>query len=124
MARYLDDTEFYFEIMISKGRGKLTPKSQKMIILIGERMIQKFENKYKTEDDKFDCMQSGILSMFKNWQNFNEKRYHQAFPYFSEICKRGIAAGLNELYQKKNNQTPPKMVSLSSSNDGKGLHNI
>ena len=35
-----------------------------------------------------------------------------------------IAAGLNELYQKKNNQTPPKMISLSSSNEGKGLHNI
>jgi hypothetical protein len=124
MAKYLDDADFYFEISVSKGKGKLTTKSQKMIILIGEKMIQKFENKYKTNDDKNDCKQSGIMMMFKNWQNFNEKRYIQAFPYFSEICKRGIAAGLNELYQKKNNQTPPKMISLSSSNDGKGLHNI
>ena len=37
-------------------------------------------------------------------KGFNEKKYSSAFPYFSEICKRGIAAGLNTIYQKKYNQ--------------------
>ena len=80
--------------------------------------------KYKTSDDKFDCMQQGILMMFQNWNGFNEKKYSSAFPYFSEICKRGIAGGLNVIYQKKNNQESPRMISLSHSNEGKGLHNI
>ena len=53
-----------------------------------------------------------------------DKKYSSAFPYFSEICKRGIAAGLNTIYQKKNNQESPKMISLNHSNDGKGLHNF
>lgn len=124
MANYIDDTEFYFEIVLSKGKGILTPKAERMIIKIGEEMIKKFERKYKTSDDKFDCMQQGLLMMFQNWQGFNEKKYSSAFPYFSEICKRGIAGGMNVIYQKKNNQDTPKMISLSHSNEGKGLHNI
>ena len=62
--------------------------------------------------------------MLSNWNLFNEKKYSSAFPYFSEICKRGIAGGLNVIYQKKNNQDSPRMISLSHSNEGKGLHNI
>ena len=124
MARYIDDTEFFYEISISKGKGRLTKKAENMIIKIGEEMIKKFERKYKTPDDKYDCMQQGILMMLQNWNLFNEKRYSSAFPYFSEICKRGIAGGLNVIYQKKNNQDSPKMISLSHSNEGKGLHNI
>ena len=124
MARYIDDTVFTYEIIVSKGKGKLTRNAEKMIIKIGEEMIKKFERKYKTSDDKYDCMQQGILMMFQNWTGFNEKKYSSAFPYFSEICKRGIAGGLNVIYQKKNNQESPRMVSLSHSNDGRGLHNI
>jgi len=124
MAKYIDDTDLYFEILISKGKGKLTRKAEKMIILIGEEMIKKFDRKYKTSDDKYDCMQQGIMMMLLNWKLFNEKKYASAFPYFSEICKRGIAGGLNVIYQKKNNQEVPRMISLSSANDGKGLHNI
>lgn len=124
MARYINDDDFYYEIKLSLGKGKLTRESEKMIIKIGEEMIKKFERKYKTPDDKYDCMQQGILMMLQNWASFNDKKYSSAFPYFSEICKRGIAGGLNVIYQKKNNQDIPKMVSLSHSNDGKGLHNI
>ena len=91
---------------------------------MNETIEGKFDRKYKTSDDKFDCMQQGILMMLQNWKLFNEKKYSSAFPYFSEICKRGIAGGLNVIYQKKNNQDSPRMISLSHSNEGKGLHNI
>ena len=55
MARYIDDDEFYFEIKISLGKGKLTRKSEKMIIKIGEEMIRKFERKYKIDYFDFGC---------------------------------------------------------------------
>jgi len=87
MARYIDDTEFYYEIIISKGKGKLTKKSEKMIIKIGEEMIKKFERKYKTTDDKYDCMQQGLLMMFQNWQGFNEKNIHQLSHIFQKFVK-------------------------------------
>ena len=47
MARYVDDTEFYFEVVISKGRGKLTIKAEGMMIKIGEEMIKKGYNQIK-----------------------------------------------------------------------------
>ena len=65
MAKYIDDTNFYFEVIISKGKGKLTRNAERMIIMIGEEMIKKFERKYKTSEDKYDCMQQGILMMLQ-----------------------------------------------------------
>ena len=62
--------------------------------------------------------------MFQNWQNFNEERFENALPYFTEIFKRAIAGGLNEIYNIKPNRDKIISISLNSSNDGHGLHNI
>ena len=83
MAKYIDDDQFYYEVILSKGKGKLTRNAERMIIKIGEEMIKKFERKYNTPDDKYDCMQQGMLMMLQNWANFNEKKYSSAFPYFT-----------------------------------------
>jgi hypothetical protein len=34
---------------------------------------------------------NGLLDMFQNWYNFNEDKSINAFAYFSEIFKRGLA---------------------------------
>jgi len=124
MANFLDDDELFYEIVLSKGQGFLTKKAERMFILIGENMIRTKNTMYKSQDDKYDCMSQGILMMFQNWRAFNEKKYSSAFPYFSEIFKRGMTSGFNQIIQKKNNQEPPKMISLDSCNDGEGFHNI
>jgi len=124
MANYLDDNELFYEIVLSKGRGVLTKKAERMFILIGENMIRKKNNMYKTQDDKNDCLQTGLLFMFEKWQNFNEKKYKLALPYFSEIFKRGMAQGYNDLTNKKTNQEKIVMISLDSCNDGEGFHNL
>lgn len=123
MAKYLEDHELYYEIVLSKGKGKLTKKAEKMLILIGNKTITKKERNYKSIDDRNDCLQQGLYMMFQNWQNFNEKRYKSALPYFSEIFKRAMAQGLKEIYNIKNKEKI-SMISLDSSNDGHGLHNI
>jgi len=124
MARYLEDNELYYEIVLSKGKGKLTKKAENMLILIGNNIIRKKEKYYRNPDDKNDCLHQGFLMMFQNWKNFNEKRYKNALPYFSEIFKRAMAGGLKEIYNVKNNKDKVTMISLDSSNDGHGLHNI
>ena len=124
MANYLDDDDLYYEIVLSKGRGFLTKKAEKMLLLIGENIIRKKNNMYKTQDDKNDCLQTGLLFMFQKWKNFNEKKYRLAFPYFSEVFKRGMACGYNELTQKKTNRERIIMVSIDSSNDGEGFHDL
>lgn len=124
MAKYLEDRELYYEIVLSKGKGKLTKKAERMLILIGNRIITKKERNYNSIDDRNDCLQQGLYMMFQNWRNFNEKRYKSALPYFSEIFKRAMAQGLKEIYNVKNNKEKVTMISLDSSNDGQGLHNI
>ena len=124
MANYLNDTDLFYVVVLSKGRGYLTKKAERMFILIGENMIRKKNNMYKTQDDRNDCLQTGLLFMFEKWTNFNEKKYKLALPYFSEIFKRGMAQGYNELTNKKTNQERVVMISLDSCNDGEGFHNM
>lgn len=124
MAKYLEDHELYYEIVLSKGKGKLTRKAERMLILIGNEVITKKDRYYKSDDDKKDCLQHGLYMMFQNWYKFDENRFKSALPYFTEIFKRAMAQGLKDIYNIKNYKDKVTMISLDSSNDGKGLHNI
>lgn len=108
---------------MSKSQGKLTRNAEKMLELLAKKTIKKM--RYWNNDDKLDCYQSGLLDMFQNWYNFNEEKSVNAFAYFTEVFKRGIAKGYNELYKKKgDNDHQIKLLSIEGSNDGNGLHSI
>ena len=79
--------------------GKLTRDAQIMLELLGKETIKKM--KYTNPDDKMDCLQSGLLDMYSNWHNFNEEKGDNAFAYFTEIFKRGMSKGMNQLRKKK-----------------------
>lgn len=120
---YLSNKELYCEIIVSKAQGRLTRPAQKMLELLGKKTIKKM--RYWSEDDKMDCYQSGLLDMYQNWYNFNENKSVNAFAYFTEIFKRGLAKGFNEIYKKKgDNENLVKVISIEGSNDGNGIHSI
>ena len=120
---YLNNKDFYVEMVISKAQGHLTDKAKIMIELLAKKTIKKF--RFYNQDDKMDCYMFALLDMYSNWYNFDEDRYQNAFSYFTEIFKRGSAKGLNTLYKKKgDNDKSIKMISLNSSNDGNGMHSI
>jgi hypothetical protein len=120
---YLNNKDLYVEIIISKAQGKLTKNAERMLELLAKKTIKKM--KYWSNDDKLDCYQSGILDMFQNWYNFNEEKSVNAFAYFTEIFKRGLAKGFNEIYKKKgDSDNQIKILSIESSNDGQGLHSL
>jgi hypothetical protein len=121
--QYLNNKELYIEIIVSKAQGKLTRNAEKMLELLAKKTIKKM--RYWSNDDKLDCYQSGLLDMFQNWYNFNEDKSINAFAYFTEIFKRGLAKGWNDLYKKKgDNEHQIKLISINSANDGNGLHSI
>lgn len=120
---YLNNKDLYVEIIVSKAQGRLTRSAEKMLELLAKKTIKKM--RYYSNDDKMDCYQSGLLDMFQNWYNFNEEKSVNAFAYFTEVFKRGIAKGYNELYKKKgDNDHKIKLISIESSNDGQGLHSL
>jgi|TARA_R110002167_G_scaffold90201_2_gene243239 hypothetical protein len=120
---YISNKELYVEVIVSKARGKLTRDAEKMLLLLATRTIKKM--RYSYNDDKLDCYQSGLLDMFDNWYNFSEEKSTNAFAYFTEIFKRGLAKGYNQIYKKKgDNDHEIKLISIQNSNDGQGIHSI
>ncbi len=120
---YLNNKELFIEIIISKAQGRLTRNAEKMLELLAKKTIKKM--RYWSNDDKLDCYQSGLLDMYQNWYNFNEDKSVNAFAYFTEIFKRGLAKGFNQLYLKKGDgDNLIKLISIEGSNDGIGLHSI
>ena len=111
-------------MVLSKGKGLLTKKAEKIFKLLGDNTIIKLKYRYRNTDDMNDCLQSGLLFMFLNWNSFNEKKFKDAMPYFTEIFKRGATDGYNKLLNKKSNQEGIPTISLDSCNDGDGFFNI
>ena len=126
MANYLEDCDLYYEIVLSKGKGYLTRKAERYFELIAKNAIRKLSSRFKDEDEMNDCMQTGRLVLLEKWYNFDEKKFKYALPYFSEVAKRGFTAGYNECRGRKPHQQNNfiKFISLNSSNDGGGMHNI
>jgi hypothetical protein len=75
MAIYLKDSDLYYQIKLSKGKGYLTPTAQNMLILIVKNMITVKQKYYKTEDDFNDIFQSTVLHVLTNWKGFNPDKY-------------------------------------------------
>lgn len=120
---YLNNKDLYIEIIVSKSQGRLTKKAEKMLEILGKETIKKM--RYWNNDDKLDCYQSGLLDMFQNWYNFNEEKSTNSFAYFTEVFKRGIAKGFNDIYKKKGDtENRIRLISLEGSNEGRGLHSL
>jgi len=109
---YVNDNDLVYEIMLSQGKGLLTKKAEKMLILIAKNAILKKRSYYQETQDYDDCYQEGVLMLLLNWKKFNHKKYYYALPYFTEIFKRGLAFGYNKSVNKKNSGVTPSFVRL------------
>lgn len=114
---YLNNKDLYDEIVKSKDLDELTPKAEKMLVLLAERAITKM--KYVSLDDKKDCLSFAVLDLLKYWRSFNPK-YKNAFAYFTEIAKKGYAKGWNKLYPKKYAGT----ISINGGMDSDGIYSL
>ena len=119
----VNSKEFYYEMVLSQGQGRLTNKAKKMLMLLAYNAINK--KTYRNVDDKNDCLQTSLMCMFQNWYKFNKFKSKNLFAYFTEIYKRGSAQGFDMLFKKKGDPTNAyKLVHMHSVNDGNGTYNI
>jgi len=122
--QHTDDIDLMYEIILSKGLGYLTKKAEKMLLIVGREFMHKKHADYKSVDDRNDCVQEGYLNLYnKNkWMEFNERKYTKSLPYFTEVFKRGIQNGFNDLENKKKKDI--KFISLDGSeNNDRGIYN-
>jgi len=108
--KYLSNKDLYCELIVSKAKGRLTKEAERMLILLAKNVIRKMY--YNDYNDRLDCLQSAYLDVFSNWYSFDENKGDNAFAYFTEIIKRGMAKGWNARYRLKGDPDA-KVISLT-----------
>lgn len=120
----VDPKTLFIEVKTSKGLGRLTPKAQELFQVLVKNVIRKMQ--YADEDDRRDCQQTALMMLFANWHNFDCDRFSGAFAYFTEVAKRGLGQGFNEIHQKRglDRNDYRKHISVSGANGGQGMHSV
>ena len=86
------------------------------------RTTSPFNVIYTQETEK---VQPPVKKVFKIIEVIDIEKSKNAFAYFTEIFKRGIARGYGELYKKKGDPDGIyKHISIEGSNEGDGIYNI
>lgn len=115
-----------YEIILSKGLGRLTKRAEEMLYILVNNAIRK--SSFYKDDDKYDAIQTSFLNIYLKWESFNPSKADNAFNYFTEVHKRSIAESINTFYDKpglkKHEQKKMRFISIQSSNEGKGIYNF
>ena len=120
---YITNDELYYEIVVSLAMGQLTTKASSMLILLCNKIIKRF---YYTDPQlKEDCLSRAQLQVFTFWYNYNEYDTNP-FAFYTEVIKRGIAAGYRENKKQKGmGNEYVQIYSLDRSGpEGEGIYNI
>jgi len=115
MAKYCDNKELLAEIIKSKEAGVLTPRAVELLMRMANEISKVF--KYKYEDDRQDCISYAIEDCIKYWRSFDPTKSSNAFAYYTQMCKNGMAKGWRDLYPVKSSMK----VSISETD---GVHNF
>ena len=105
---YLSNADLLAEIIICKERDELTTKAVEMFQLIANGVARKMY--YQDPMDRDDCVQSAMLDLLKYWRGFNPLKGTNAFAYYTQVAKAGLAKGWNKLHPPESRRN----ISLSS----------
>lgn len=97
---YLNNDKLTFEIILSKGKGFLTQKAFLMLDLLGKNISRKMN--FNNYEEQQDIISDGVLQMCLRFNFYDEEKYHNAFPFFTEIFKRACAKSYNCWMNRKN----------------------
>lgn len=113
---YIDQKKLLQEVVISKENGELTPSALEMLILIANEVSRAL--KYEYEEDRVDCIAFAIEDLIRYWKSFDATKSDNAFAYYTQIAKNGLAKGWNKLHGKAS------CVKIITINESEGISNI
>lgn len=116
MSKYIDQKRLLQEIIKSKEQNELTPDALKMLMLIANELSKVL--KFKYEEDKKDCVAFAIEDLIRYWRNFDPDKSSNAFAYYTQIAKNGLAKGWKKLRGRTQN------IKIININEEQGLSNI
>lgn len=95
---YLKNSELLKEIIISKEKDELTSEAVRMFIILSNEISRKL--RYKEPMDREDCVAFAIYDLLKYWRSFDPTKGTNAFAYYSQVAKAGLAKGWSKLHPK------------------------
>jgi DNA-directed RNA polymerase specialized sigma subunit len=117
MADYLKNEELYNELKVCNEKGQLTDRAIGMFQEMIKNIIRPFS--YKDNEDREDCQQQAMLDILVGWKTFDINHPKcNAFSYFTQTIKNGLAKGYNEIHDIKSTDK----ISMSGGDDG--IYNI
>jgi hypothetical protein len=93
---YLNNTDLLYHLILSKGYGYPTKELSDMLILIINGVYLKFKD--KNPDDIEDMRQQAFITLYTNWNRFDERKYFNGLAYLTEVSKRAYLSAYNELH--------------------------
>ena len=120
MANYVDNKEFFKELIKSKEQDKLTDRTIEIFQLMIKRIVRPPLLSYQTKIDEDECKSVAMFNVIKYWRNFNPEHPNaNPFAFFTQVIKTGSTKGLNGLKLFKN-----KSIKSVSINEIDGIYNI
>jgi len=99
VTEYVDNLEFYKEMVISKENGELTARAVDFFILLANKAIRSFP--YSDKKDKDDCLANSYHDFIKYaLKNFKPEKTN-IVAYCSTLAFNGFMKGWNKLKPKK-----------------------
>lgn len=102
MPQYVSNKELLKEIIESKEQDELTPRAVEIICKMANELSKVL--KYKYIEDKEDCVAAGIADVIKHWRVFDPNRSENAFAFYSQVIKNGMAKTWNIIHNKKTSE--------------------
>lgn len=101
MGIYLKNAPLQKELIISKGKGKLTFLGEQYLMLIAKNVSHKFEPFYIGMNDNFyDCKMEATFVLFQQWRKYNVTM-DNPLSYMTEIFKRAMSGAHAKVVLRK-----------------------
>lgn len=100
--KYVSNEKLTEEIILSKEKDELTETAIILLQKIARELNRSL--RYKRPDDSKDCVQEAMFNVLRYWRNFNpEHPSANAFSFFTQLIKTGMAKGFKDLNAKSIN---------------------
>jgi hypothetical protein len=101
MANYLSNKDLKAEVIRCQDANEISPILAEYFMKLASKISSKFF--YQNPEDKKDVYCFMVERLLITYTGFDRK-YDNAFAYFTEIAKRAAAAGFNQVKFHKNTQ--------------------
>jgi len=86
---YVNDRELTYEIVVSKGKGKITNRLNEMLYLILKRYIPSIAHNNNIFEVN-DLINYTYIILNKNILKFNELKYEKSLPFITQLIKNAV----------------------------------